>query len=206
MGGVEVGLQPRRDEVILRCPDIWCSDLVPLWVTSGDSSFGDKHCQYLPKHVLQQFKFQQWISWYLEVVGDVNIVVIDDAWLHFVDHVTRNLIRASSPFDCVDVYLQWFRRISYQYIIPTANEDWPSLAPRLRQHIADEVTIIMQGTINQMARMLQMMIYCRDVTEGIVAYARTNEVLELSFSSIEEHSLSRRGGRNVCRRHSSSSG
>lgn len=68
------------------------------------------------------------------------------------------------------------------------------------------VNIIMQGTMKQMTRILQTMISCRDVIEGTVAYARTNEALELAHASIEEHSPSRRGGRNVCGRRSSSSG
>ncbi|XP_047147466.1 uncharacterized protein LOC124819906 [Vigna umbellata] len=44
-------------------------------------------------------------------IPDVDIVAIDHVWLHFRAHVVSNVRHAASPSDCVDGYIQWFRRV-----------------------------------------------------------------------------------------------
>lgn len=64
------------------------------------------------------------------------------------------------------------------------------------------LTIIMQALVKRIAKILQTMISYRDVSEETIAWDHTNNVLQIACASVEEHSSSRRCGRNVCGRHS----
>ncbi|XP_047147468.1 uncharacterized protein LOC124819908 [Vigna umbellata] len=72
---------------------------------------GDTLCRHLPERVLRQFGFQQDIPRSPTTIPDVDIVAIDHVWLHFRAHVVSNVRHAASPSDCVDGYIQWFRRV-----------------------------------------------------------------------------------------------
>ncbi|XP_017413036.1 protein MAIN-LIKE 1-like [Vigna angularis] len=92
---------------------------------------GETLCRYLPERVLRYFGFQQSIPRDPLVVEDEDILAIDDAWLHYHNHVVKGMVIGRFPSDCVDGYLPWFRMISHPYIIHAADDDRPSLAPRL---------------------------------------------------------------------------
>ncbi|XP_052730107.1 protein MAIN-LIKE 1-like [Vigna angularis] len=106
---------------------------------SGWIRIGETLCRHFPERVLRQFGFQQSIPRDPPVVADADILATDDVWLHYRDHVVRGVSVSRFPSDCVDGYLHWFRIISHPYIIPAADDDRPSLAPRLRRDIPDEV-------------------------------------------------------------------
>ncbi|XP_014522490.1 protein MAIN-LIKE 1-like [Vigna radiata var. radiata] len=156
---------------------------------------GETLCQHLPERVLRQFGFQQSIPRDPPVVADANILTTNDAWLDYHDHVVRGVFIGRFPSDCVDGHLPWFRMISHPYIIPIADDDRPSLAPKLRRDIYDE------GVVRTFARRLQQMFSCREIPEGTVGYSHARELLELVESTIEEYSPTRIAARNVRDRH-----
>jgi len=55
----------------------------------------------------------------------------------------------------------------------------------------------LQGAIRRMISVLQRMVDCRDVSEGIVAWEHTNEALRIGRQTVEEYGSNNRGGRNV---------
>ncbi|KOM56282.1 hypothetical protein LR48_Vigan10g217400 [Vigna angularis] len=64
-----------------------------------------------------------------------DVVAVDYAWLHFMNHVIMNGRQASYPYECVDGYIQWFRRVSHPYIIPAPPNARPALAPTQRPDV-----------------------------------------------------------------------
>ena len=96
------------------------------------------HC-YLSEHVLRQFGFLQHIPRSPLTVGDVDLAYIDARWICFVDHVLKGVLLELSPHACGDNYLQWFRQISHMYIIRGSHDNRPSLVPRLRRHVPDDL-------------------------------------------------------------------
>ncbi|WVZ06763.1 hypothetical protein V8G54_020109 [Vigna mungo] len=129
------------------------------------------------------------------VVADADVVAVDFAWLHFTDHVIRNVRQASYPSKCVDGYIQWFRRVSHSYIIDAPTDARPALAPTQRPDVTQEARPHRRssppspsGTLarfRRMARKLQSLILCRHVTEGTDAN-----------DGIDEYSPTRRGQRH----------
>ncbi|XP_047162330.1 protein MAIN-LIKE 1-like [Vigna umbellata] len=105
---------------------------------SGWIRIGDTLCRHLPERVLRQFGFQQDIPRSPTAVPDVDIVAIDDVWLHFRAHVVNNVRHATFPSDCVDWYIQWFRRVLHPYIIVVTDDARPALAPRQRPDVPQE--------------------------------------------------------------------
>ncbi|KOM40926.1 hypothetical protein LR48_Vigan04g112400 [Vigna angularis] len=161
--------------------------------------------RHLPKRVLRQFGFQQPIPRPPNSVLEVDIETIDDIWRHFEPHVITHVRLASSPYDCIEGYVQWFRQVSHPYMIPGVDLDRPSLVPRLRRHIPDDVSVrrtspsqsVVLDNFRRVVTLLHAMISCRDVSEGTVGYDRANEALQLVRASVEEQERSSRGGRHV---------
>ncbi|QCE06661.1 hypothetical protein DEO72_LG9g1675 [Vigna unguiculata] len=56
---------------------------------------------------------------------------------------------------------------------------------------------IHHSTYLRMISVLQRMVDCRDVSEGIVAWEHTNEALRIGRQTVEEYGSNNRGGRNV---------
>ncbi|XP_052734039.1 protein MAINTENANCE OF MERISTEMS-like [Vigna angularis] len=181
---------------------------------SGWIRIGDTLCRHLPERVLRQFGFQQDIPRSPTTVPDVDLVVIDHVWLHFRAHVVSNVRHAASPSDCVDGYIQWFRRVSHPYIIVAANDARPALAPRQRPDVPHEARPHCRSSppspsgalarFRRMARMLQSLISCRHVTEGTIAHQVSVDLLQIANEGIDEYSPTRSGQRHVRGRRSTS--
>ncbi|XP_047166760.1 protein MAINTENANCE OF MERISTEMS-like [Vigna umbellata] len=172
---------------------------------SGWIRIGETLCRHLPERVLRQFGFQQSIPRDPPVVANADILVTDDVWLHYRDHVVRGVSVSRFPSDCVDGYLAWFRIISHPYIIP-ADDDRPSLAPRLRRDIPDEVpqhrrSASQSGVVRTFGKRLQQMLYCREIPEGTIGYTHARELLDLADAVVKEYSPTRIAARNVRDRH-----
>ncbi|KOM32808.1 hypothetical protein LR48_Vigan01g236400 [Vigna angularis] len=181
---------------------------------SGWIRIGDTLCRHLPERVLRQFGFQQDIPRSPTTVPNADVVVIDHMWLHFRAHVVSNVRHASSPSDCVDGYIQWFRRVSHPYIIVAADDARPTLAPRQRPDVPREARSHRRSSppspsgalarFRRMARMLQSLISCRHVTEGTVAHQVSVDLLQIANEGIDEYSTTRREQRHVRGRRSTS--
>ncbi|XP_047162033.1 protein MAINTENANCE OF MERISTEMS-like [Vigna umbellata] len=78
---------------------------------SGWIRIGDTFSRHLPEHVMRHFGLYQEIPRPPTTVADADVVVVDYVWLHFMNHVIMNVRQASYPSECVDGYIQWFRRI-----------------------------------------------------------------------------------------------
>ncbi|KOM49908.1 hypothetical protein LR48_Vigan08g073500 [Vigna angularis] len=147
-------------------------------------------------------------------LGDADVVAIDHVWLHFRAHVVSNVRHATSPSDCVDGYIQWFRRVSHPYIIAVADDARPALAPRQHPDVPQEARPHHRSSppspsgalarFRRMARMLQSLISCRHVTEGTVAHQVSVDLLHIANEGIDEYSPTRRGQRHVRGRRSTS--
>ncbi|XP_052735601.1 protein MAINTENANCE OF MERISTEMS-like [Vigna angularis] len=181
---------------------------------SGWIRIGDTLWRHLPERVLRQFGFQQDIPRSPTTVPDADVVAIDHMWLHFRAHVVSNVRHAASPSDCVDGYIQWFRRVSHPYIIVTADDARPALAPRQRPDVPREARPHRRSSppspsgalprFRRMARMLQSLISCRHVTEGTVAHQVSVDLLQIANEGIDEYSTPRREQRHVRGRRSTS--
>ncbi|KOM53009.1 hypothetical protein LR48_Vigan09g166800 [Vigna angularis] len=175
---------------------------------------GDTLCRHLPERVLRQFGFQQYIPRSPTTIPDADVVAIDHMWLHFRAHVVSNVRHATSPSDCVDGYIQWFRRVSHPYIIVAADDARPALAPRQRPDVPREARPHRRSSppspsgalarFRRMARMLQSLISCRHVTEGTVAHQVSMDLLQIANEGIDEYSTTRREQRHVRGRRSTS--
>ncbi|XP_052730510.1 protein MAIN-LIKE 1-like [Vigna angularis] len=130
----------------------------------------DTLCRHLPERVLRKFGFQQDIPRSPTTIPDADMVAIDHVWLHFRAHVVSNVRHAASPSDCVDGYIQWFRRVSNPYIIVAADDVRPALAPRQLPDVPQEARPHRRSSppspsgalarFRRMARMLQSLISC----------------------------------------------
>ncbi|XP_052735499.1 uncharacterized protein LOC128197484 [Vigna angularis] len=179
------------------------------WIRIGDTLW-----RHFPERVLRQFGFQQDIPRSPTTVPDADVVAIDHMWLHFRAHVVSNVRHAASPSDCVDGYIQWFRRVSHPYIIVTADDARPALAPRQRPDVPREARPHRRSSppspsgalprFRRMARMLQSLISCRHVTEGTVAHQVSVDLLQIANEGIDEYSTPRREQRHVRGRRSTS--
>ncbi|XP_052728530.1 protein MAINTENANCE OF MERISTEMS-like [Vigna angularis] len=148
-----------------------------------DSDWGHP-LPHLPKRVLRQFGFQQDSPRSPIAVPDADIVAIDHVWLHFRAHIVSNVRHAASPSDCVDGYIQWFRRVSHPYTRLHRRPYPPSPSGALAR-------------FRRMARMLQSLISCRHVTEGTVAHQVSVDLLQIANEGIDEYSPTRRGQRHM---------
>ncbi|WVZ21388.1 hypothetical protein V8G54_008710 [Vigna mungo] len=174
---------------------------------SGWIRIGDTLSRHLPERLMRQFGFYQEIPRPPTVVADADVVAVDFAWLHFTDHVIRNVRQASYPSECVDGYIQWFRRVSHPYIIAAPADARPPLAPTQRPDVPQEArphhrpsSPSPSGALarfKRMAKKIQSLISCRHVTEGTVAHQDAND-------GIDEYSPTRRGQRHVRSRRSTS--
>ncbi|XP_052735564.1 protein MAINTENANCE OF MERISTEMS-like [Vigna angularis] len=172
---------------------------------SGWIRIGDTLCRHLPERVLRQFGFQQDIPRSPTSVPNADVVAIDHVWLHFRAHVVSNVRHAASTSDCVDGYIQWFRRVSHPYIIVVADDARPAVAPRQRPDVPQEARPHRRSSppspsgalarFRRMARMLQSLISCRHVTEGTVAHQVSVDLLQIANEGIDEYSPTRRGQR-----------
>ncbi|XP_017438404.1 uncharacterized protein LOC108344480 [Vigna angularis] len=80
-----------------------------------------------------------------------DIPTIDLNWLRYVKHAISGVVEAHEPSVYVDGYLLWFRRVSHPYITPTDDDDRPSLAPRMRRHLLDDILcpqFVVDGLLN----------------------------------------------------------
>ncbi|WVY98380.1 hypothetical protein V8G54_030531 [Vigna mungo] len=93
---------------------------------------------YSESRVMRQFRFYQEIPRPPTVVADADVVVVDFAWFHFTDHVIRNVRQTSYPSECVDGYIQWFRRVSHPCIIAAPTDARPTLAPTQQPDVPQE--------------------------------------------------------------------
>ncbi|XP_047178342.1 uncharacterized protein LOC124845310 [Vigna umbellata] len=124
------------------------------------------------------------------VVADADVVIVDYAWLHFMNHVIINVRHASYPSECVDGYIQWFRRVSHPYIIPAPLDARPALAPTQRPNVPQEARPHCRSSppspsgvvarFRRMARMLISLISCRHVIEGTVEHQVSVDLLQIA--------------------------
>ncbi|XP_017416554.1 protein MAINTENANCE OF MERISTEMS [Vigna angularis] len=112
--------------------------LFNICMYSGWIRIGDTLSRHLPERVMRKFGFYQEIPRPPTAVVDADVVAVDHAWLHFTDHVISNVRHASSPSECVDGYIQWFRRVSHPYIIEAAVDQRPDLLPSQRPDVDHE--------------------------------------------------------------------
>ncbi|XP_047167765.1 protein MAINTENANCE OF MERISTEMS-like [Vigna umbellata] len=173
---------------------------------SGWIRIGEILCRHLPERVLRQFGFQQDIPRSPTAVPNADIMTIDHVWLHFRAQVVSNVRHAASPSDSVNGYIQWFRRVSYPYIIVVTNDARPALVPRQRPNvpIVDRLHLHHLARFRPMTRMLQFLISCRHVTEGTVSHQVSVDLLQIANEGINEYSSTRRGQRHVRGRRSTS--
>ncbi|XP_052735197.1 uncharacterized protein LOC108342224 isoform X2 [Vigna angularis] len=157
------------------------------WIRIGETLF-----RHLPERVLRQFGFQQSIPRDPPVVADADILATDDVWLHYRDHVVRGVSVSRFSYDCVDGYLRWFRIISHPYIIRATDDDRPSLAPKLRRDIPDEV-LQRRRSASQSG--------CWKIPEGTIGYTHARELLDLADAAVEEYSPTRIAARNIRDKH-----
>ncbi|KOM47225.1 hypothetical protein LR48_Vigan07g092900 [Vigna angularis] len=85
---------------------------------SGWIRIDDTLSRHFPERVMRQFGLYQEIPRPPTTVADANVIVVDYAWLHFMNHVIMNVRQISYPSECVNGYIQWFMRVSHPYIIP----------------------------------------------------------------------------------------
>ncbi|XP_047181243.1 protein MAINTENANCE OF MERISTEMS-like [Vigna umbellata] len=125
------------------------SRYIPL--RQGWIRLGDMIHRHLPERVLRQFGFQQIIPRSPESLLIPDIPTIDLNWLRYVEHAISGVAKAHEPSAYVDGYLLWFRRVSHPYITPTDDDDRPSLAPRMRRHLLDDILcpqFVVDGLLN----------------------------------------------------------
>ncbi|XP_052727305.1 uncharacterized protein LOC128194905 [Vigna angularis] len=131
-----------------------------------------------------------------------------------MNHVIMNVIQASYPSECVDGYIQWFRRVSHPYIIPAPPDTRPTLGPTQRPDVPQEARPHRRSSppspsgivarFRRMTRMLQSLISCRHGTEGTIAHQVSVDLLQIANEGIDEYSPTRRGQRHVRGRRSTS--
>ncbi|WVZ15566.1 hypothetical protein V8G54_013132 [Vigna mungo] len=145
------------------------------------------------------FGFYQEIPQPPTVVVDANVVAVDFAWLHFTDHIIRNVRHASYPSECVNGYIQWFRRVSHPYIIATLADARPTLEPTQHPDVSQEARphrihlhhlAPWYARFKRMAKKIPSLISCRQVIEGTVTHQDTND-------GIDEYSPTMRGQRHT---------
>ncbi|XP_014523043.1 uncharacterized protein LOC106779455 [Vigna radiata var. radiata] len=181
--------------------------LFGICMYSGWIRIGDTLSRHLAERVMRQFRFYQEIPRPPTIVADADVVAVDFAWLHFTDHVIRNVRQASYPSECVDGYVQWFRRVSHPYIITAPADARPALVPTQRPDVPQEARRHRRssppspsGALARFRRMtikLQSLISCRHVTEGTVAHQMAVELLQEANDDIDEYSPTRRGQRHI---------
>ncbi|KOM24953.1 hypothetical protein LR48_Vigan27s002300 [Vigna angularis] len=134
----------------------------------------------------------------LESLPMLDIPTIDLNWLRYVEHAISGVVEAHEPSACVDGYLFWFRRVFHPYITPADDDDRPSLAPRMRRHLPDDIPVPLVRRRRSPEFGLLSMLTCRHVTEGTIAYQRTIKTLQVACRSVEEYEASTsRGARHV---------
>lgn len=79
-------------------------------------------------------------QWDLSPLEGYVVIVIDDRWLHFVDHLINSMPLASHPSSCPIRYIYWFRLMSHPYILLGTNEDWSYLYSNIVIHIVRIMT------------------------------------------------------------------
>ncbi|XP_047163168.1 protein MAIN-LIKE 1-like, partial [Vigna umbellata] len=99
---------------------------------------GDTLSRHLPERVMRRFGLYQEIPRPPTAVADADVVAVDYACLQFMYHVIMNVRQASYPYEFVDGYIQWFRRVSHPYIILAPPDARPTLAPTQCPNVPQE--------------------------------------------------------------------
>ena len=79
--------------------------------------------------------------------GDLTTNEVDRRWLHFNDYVIQDMDLAPYPDACVEQYMEWFRFVSYSYVIHMAKDD--HMESYLQKHLHTEslVLVVLAFTI-----------------------------------------------------------
>lgn len=112
-----------------------------IYMFSSFIVVGEIMHRHLSGCVLKKFGYEQPILRSPNVAPKVDLIIIDNYWLCFFEHVLVNFTTTSSSSACIEEYLWWFKRVSHPYFICVVEDDRPNFIPQLRQHLPYDIPI-----------------------------------------------------------------
>jgi len=90
------------------------------------------HNALLSKRVLHQFRYEHTICWPPSPFEGGVVVVLDDRWFHFTNHIATIVVLASHFVAYTIGYTRWIRSVSHPYVPFREDKD--------RQYVASSTT------------------------------------------------------------------